>query len=186
MSLIMLFLTFCYVGLFTIGGGMAAIPLIENVCVSNGLTTVTEFYQMVAISESTPGPIGINIATYAGYMSQGVAGGIVASLGLITPPFIICVLLIKLLDKYSKTPLVKAMFVGLRAVIIGLICTALLSIVKICLVDVSLFTTWDQVWNIFNWKAWIILVVIAFLYFKFKKHPLLYIGLGAVLGILIL
>ncbi len=186
MNLIILFLTFCYVGLFTIGGGLAVIPLLEKICVSNGWATVERFYQMVAISESTPGPIGINIATYAGYVSNGVLGGIVASIGIVTPPFILVMLIIKILDKYRKKPLVSAIFVGLRAVTIGLVATALLSLIKITLVDLSQYSDLATIYQIFDYKALIIFVVIAFLYFKFKKHPLLYIALGAVAGILFL
>ena len=185
-ALFQLFITFCYVGLFTIGGGMATIPLLEEVCVSNHWTTIEEFYQMVAISESTPGPIGINIATYVGFTTQGVLGGIVASIGLITPPFIIMMVVIRLLNKFRKTPIVRALFVGLRAATVGLVLTSFLSIIEITLVDTSLYTTFDKFYQIFNWKACLIFVGIAFLYFKFKKHPLLYIGLGAIAGILFL
>jgi len=186
MELLILFLVFCYTGLFTIGGGMAAIPLIQDVCVSRGWLTVEQFYQMVAISEATPGPIGINVATFVGYTQQGILGGIVATLGAITPPFIIVMLVIKIIKKYSQTAFVKAMFIGLRATIIGLIATASYSLLKITLVDFSAYSSLDSLISIFNIKAILIFTFIAFTYFKFKKHPLIYIAMGAVAGMLFL
>ncbi len=186
MSLIMLFLTFLYVGLFTIGGGMSTIALLENICVGQGLVTSEEFFQMVAISESTPGPIGINIATYVGYLQGGVLGGILASIGLIALPFAICALLIKILDKFSKKPVVRAAFIGLRAVTIGLIASSALSMIKVTLLSVSGEMFASNFTILVNYKECIIFVIIAATYFIFKKHPLIYIAAGAILGILIL
>ena len=89
MSLFELFCTFFYIGLFTIGGGIVAITLMQQTIVQRGLITEDQFYNMVAISESTPGPLGTNMATYIGYNLYGIPGGIITTIGEVLPSLII-------------------------------------------------------------------------------------------------
>jgi chromate transporter len=179
-----LFYEFMIVGAFAIGGGMSALPLIENVVVRNGWLSVEAFYQMVAISESTPGPIGINVATYVGFVQAGIIGGIVASLATVFIPFIFLMIIIRALNKYYKTKGVQAVFVALRATIIGLILTAAYNIASITLFDVNNLTS-DFI-NSFNYRGILIFAVILYAFIKYKKHPLIYIGAGALLGLIFL
>lgn len=179
--LIKLFYEFMIVGLFAIGGGMSALPLIERVVVSNGWLTVERFYQMVAIAESTPGPIGINVATYVGYTQAGVIGSIVASLATVFLPFIFLMIIIRGIYKYYKTKEVQAIFTALRATILGLILTAAYNISLIAAI------TPNQTLLLgIDYRAIIILAVILYAFVKYKKHPLLYIAAGALLGIIFL
>lgn len=170
------------VGAFAIGGGMSALPLIENVVVRNGWLSVEAFYQMVAISESTPGPIGINVATYVGFEQAGIIGGIVASLATVFVPFIFLMIIIRVLNRYYKTKAVQAVFIALRATIIGLILTAAYNISLITLVDTNLIS--NNLLNSFNYSGILIFIIILYAFIKYKKHPLIYIAAGALLGLL--
>jgi len=172
------------IGAFAIGGGMSALPLIENVVVRNGWLSIAQFYQMVAISEATPGPIGINVATYVGFDQAGIIGGVVASLGTVFIPFIFLMIIIRALNKYYSTKAVQAVFTALRATIIGLILTAAFNIASITLFDLNLFSS--DLLNAFNYKAILIFVVLLYGFTRYKKHPLLYIGAGALMGLIFL
>jgi chromate transporter len=172
------------VGAFAIGGGMSALPLIENVVVRNGWLSITQFYQMVAISEATPGPIGINVATYVGFQQAGIIGGIIASLGTLFIPFIFLMIIIQALNKYYSTKAVQAVFTALRATIIGLILTAAYNISSIALFDLEILS--EDFINAFNYRAILIFIVILYGFMKYKKHPLIYIGAGALMGLLFL
>jgi chromate transporter len=176
-----LFYEFMIVGIFAIGGGMSALPLIENVVVRNNWLTSAAFYQMVAISESTPGPIGINVATYVGYDQAGLIGGITASLATVFLPFVFLMIIIRALNKYYKTKAVQAIFKALRATIIGLILTAAFNISTITLFEIELISI--DLLNAINYGNVIIFIIILFGFMKYKKHPLLYIGAGALLGL---
>lgn len=180
--LLKLFYEFLIVGAFAIGGGMSALPLIERVVVNNGWLTVDRFYQMVAIAESTPGPIGINVATYVGFEQAGVIGSIVASLATVFIPFIFLMIIIQALNKYYKTKSIQAIFIALRATIIGLIITAAFNISSITLFDITLIR--DDFINAFNYSGILIFIIIFYGFIKFKKHPLFYIAAGAILGLL--
>ena len=107
MSLFELFCTFFYIGLFTIGGGIVAITLMQQTIVQRGLITEEQFYNMVAISESTPGPLGTNMATYIGYNLYGIPGGMITTIGEVLPSLIIIVIIAKFLQKFNKSLYVK-------------------------------------------------------------------------------
>jgi chromate transporter len=179
--LIKLFYEFLIVGIFAIGGGMSALPLIEQVVVSNNWLSVERFYQMVAIAESTPGPIGINIATYVGYTQAGLGGAIVASLATVTVPFLFIMVIIKVMNTYAKTKAVQAVFIALKAAILGLILTAAYNIARIVIIQENqgFFLNLDG-------RAIAILIVLLLAFIKYKKHPLIYIGAGALFGIIFL
>ena len=176
-----LFYEFLIVGIFAIGGGMSALPLIENVVVSNNWLTVERFYQMVAIAESTPGPIGINIATYVGYTQAGIVGAIIASLATVFMPFVFLMLIIRIMNSYSKTRAIQAIFIALKAAILGLILTAAYNIASIAIISKNQGFLFDL-----DYRALLIMIVILVAFVKYKKHPLIYIGAGALLGILFL
>lgn len=174
--MIELILIFLYVGLFTIGGGMVAIPLIQQQVVGRGMITFDEFIAMLAIAESTPGPIGINIATYVGFTHQHILGAVVATAAFILPSFIIVSALAGLLKKYRYSLLVVYWFYYLKAVIIGLIGYAAVNIL-IHAVVVEGFPDLN-----FDYKAIGIMVVMAILYRFLYKKPWLLIIIGALLG----
>lgn len=125
MIYLQLFWSFFQVGLFSFGGGYAAMPLIQGQLVdANGWFTLTEFAGLVAISEMTPGPIAINAATFAGYQTAGVLGAIVATLGCIAPACIIVSLLAWVFSKYGEARVIKGALAGLRPAVTALILSA--------------------------------------------------------------
>ena len=178
MIYLQLFWEFFKTGLFAIGGGMATVPFLFDISAKTGWFTASELANMIAISESTPGPIGVNMATYVGFETAGILGGVIATLGLATPSVIIIMLVAKILTRFRDNPLVDTVFRYLRPAVIGLIIFALWQLVPLTFLGAE--------------KNILILPVIAFavLLFcllKFKKvHPIVWIGVGAVFGLIAL
>ena len=176
-----LFLTFFLIGMFTIGGGYSMLPLIQGQVVNvHGWIDETTFTDIVAISQMTPGPIGINSATYIGYevlLNSGasefmsVLGSFTATFAVVLPSFIIVLLLCKVYETWKNHPIFKGVLTGLRPAVIGLIGTA----------AVTLATPE----NFIDWKSFVICAV-AFIALYFKKvGPFAIIGIGAILGLLV-
>ena len=173
-----LFWEFFKTGLFALGGGMATVPFLFDIGARTGWFTASELANMIAISESTPGPIGVNMATYVGFRSAGVLGGIVATIGLATPSVIIILIVAKILSKFRNNPIVDTVFKYLRPAVIGLIMFALWQLVPLT------FLGADR--NILILPV-IAFAVLLFCLLKFKKvHPIVWIGVGAVFGIIAL
>jgi len=134
--LLLLYWEFCKIGLFCVGGGYASLPWIQAAVVDNyHWITMTEFIDIFTISQMTPGPIGINAATFVGTKIAGTPGAIVATLGFITPSLILCLLITYLMKKYGELSAIKGTLNGLRPAVVALICTAGLSFI------------WLSVWN---------------------------------------
>ena len=173
---------FFKIGLFSIGGGMATLPFLMDLTNKYDWFTVSELTNMVAISESTPGPVGINMATYAGYNAAGVLGAIVATLALTAPAWIIIILIAKFLENFSENKNVKAAFYGIRPAVAALIGYAVWELLKIALVSAA--EGMLQV-NMVN----AIVCVAAFALLQIKKlgklHPLAWIAAGACVGIVL-
>lgn len=189
-SLLELFFIFFYIGLFTIGGGLVAITLMKQLIVDRGLISSELFVNMIAISESTPGPIGVNMATYIGNQFYGVLGGCVTTLGEILPS-IICILIIaRLFTKFQEKPLVKAAFLTLRPATSGLILVAALQVFEVALLNINLnFSSISQLPSfaeIFKWKQVIFYLISVALLLLTKISPIALIFAGAVFGILFL
>ncbi len=178
-----LFFEFAKTGLFAVGGGMAALPFLYAMSESTGWFTHTDVANMIAISESTPGALGINMATYAGFITAGVPGGIIATLGLITPSIIIILIIARMLDRFRDSPLVQRGFYGLRPASIALVAAAGISVAKVTLVNLSALAGGDLA-NGILWKS-LALAVVVFVGQKVfpKLHPVLFLLLGAVVGI---
>lgn len=182
MIFLQLFFEFFKVGLFSIGGGLATIPFLYDLASSSyGWFTAGDVADMIAISESTPGPIGVNMATYAGYQAAGIFGGIVATLGLVAPAIIIIFIVAKVLNAFKDNKYVQSAFYGLRPASVGLILAALFGVVKIALINIESTT----IGGFFNYKAIILAVCLFILQKIFKKiHPIALIGIAAVVGII--
>lgn len=177
--MIKLILVFMYVGLFTIGGGLVAIPLIQQEVVERGWISLGDFYQMVAIAESTPGPIGINIATYVGFSQFGVVGSLLATVGFIIPSFTIVSVLSKLLREHRDKLLVKNWLLFVKTAVVGLIGYALMNVAEYALIDTS-SRFLVQIESI------IALIFLSITYYLLRKKPWITIIIGAVVGILFL
>ncbi len=187
MILLRLFFEFCRVGLFSVGGGLATIPFLTDLGERTGWFTAGQLADMVAISESTPGPMGVNMATYVGYTTAGILGGVVATLGLIFPSLVVILIIAGFLQKFRQSKAVDAVFYGLRAASVALITAALLQVAKIALLfrEVPAADGAVQV-QLFHIPA-ILLTVAVFVLMKYtplkKLHPICFIAISAVAGI---
>ncbi len=177
-----LFYEFFKIGLFSIGGGLATIPFLTDLGERTGWFTSGQLADMIAIAESTPGPLGINMATYVGFTTGGVAGGVIATLGIVCPSIIVILIIAKFLQKFRSSKVVDGVFYGLRAASVALITSALLQVAAIALVKEQLFAP-EQVLHI----PAILLAAVIFVLIKFpplkKLHPICFIALAAVAGI---
>ncbi|MDE6260482.1 MAG: chromate transporter [Oscillospiraceae bacterium] len=195
MVLLRLFFEFCRVGLFSVGGGLATIPFLTDLGERTGWFTSGQLADMIAISESTPGPMGVNMATYVGFHTGslvggpvlGIVGGIIATLGLIFPSIVIILIIAGFLQKFRQSKAVDGVFYGLRAASVALITAALLQVAKIALMFHEVTGDGGAIeTQLFYWPA-IILAVVIFVLVKFtplkKLHPICFIGLAAVAGV---
>ena len=140
---------------------------------------------MVAISESTPGPIGVNMATYVGFATGGIPGAVIATIGLITPSIIVILVIAGFLKAFRDNKYVKGAFYGLRPASTGLITAAGFSVVMISLIQLDAFRASGSILDLFNWRGLLLAAVIFLLTRVFKKlHPAVFIGASAVAGIL--
>lgn len=184
-----LFFEFCKVGLFSVGGGLSTIPFLTELGERTGWFTSGQLADMIAISESTPGPMGVNMATYVGFASGGVLGGVVATLGLIFPSIVIILIISRFLQKFRHSKAVDGVFYGLRAASVALITAAMLQVAKIALMfhETTLPGSGTVQTQLFYWPA-ILLAAVIFVLVRYtplkKLHPICFIGLAAVVGII--
>lgn len=181
MILIRLYFEFFKVGLFAIGGGLATLPFLQDIAQATGWFTQQDLLDLIAISESTPGPIGINAATYAGFHTYGVIGGIVATIGLISPSIFVIILVSKVLEKFKGSSLVQSIFYGLRPASTGLIAAAGFSVVLATLVSVTKLPA-DPA-GAFNWFGVVLAAALYLAIKKWNRHPVVYIAASALTGI---
>ncbi|MDO4543734.1 MAG: chromate transporter [Clostridia bacterium] len=182
MTLLLLFYEFFKTGLFSIGGGLATIPFLRQMSVQHGWMSELELANIIAIAESTPGPIGVNAATYVGYYAMGVLGAITATLALVLPSLITIILIAKALGKWANSKVVGHLFRGLRPVAIGLIAAAGYSVFKVATffeLDLSPFALQIHIPALIIFA--VMLVSMQLKPFK-KLHPLVYILIGGVAG----
>lgn len=185
MIFLTLFWEFCKTGLFAIGGGLATLPFLAELTEKYSWFTTGQLADMVAISESTPGAIGINMSTYAGYHAAGVLGGIVATLSLTFPSIVIIIVVARMLEKFNENKYVKSVFSILRPVVVGLITAAGYQIFKVSIIHVDAYVQNRNLGTLFDIKAGILFLVLFAAIMKFQKHPIIYIGIGAAAGILL-
>lgn len=191
MLFLKLFWEFFKAGLFAVGGGMATIPFLYDISDATGWFTHNDLANMIAVGESTPGPIGVNMATYVGFvtgMNEGgiigsIAGAVIATLGLITPSIIVILVIAAILKGFRDNRYVNHAFYGLRPASTGLIAAAGLSVVVS-----NLFYEGKSGLAVVNWKGWVLAVILWLLTNRVKKtkglHPIVFIGISAAVGIL--
>ena len=182
-TFIRLFLEFFKTGLFSVGGGLATLPFLYEMSEKTGWFTRWDIADMIAISESTPGAIGINMSTYAGFKTAGVTGGIVASLGLALPSLIIIILIAKFLNKFDENKYVQRAFYGLRPASIAMITAAGLNVAKITLFDTFTGLPPWMAYAYVKWPAVIMAVCLFVAMKKLKWHPVVFLALSALIGI---
>lgn len=169
--IIQLFISFFKIGAFSFGGGYAMLPLLEKELVEkHQWISTTDFIDILAISEMTPGPIAINSATFLGYNVAGILGAMVATFAVVLPSFIIITIIYKSINKFKNSPYVGWVFKGIRPVVLGLIGAAAITVGRTSFVDI---------------KA-VFIAILLFYLVSFKKiNPILGIILAGVLGIIL-
>lgn len=191
MILLRLFFEFAKTGLFAVGGGLATIPFLQDLGARTGWFSAADLSTMIAVSESTPGAMGVNMATYVGFtIAQvhgipGIIGAIVATLGLTFPSIVVIVIIAGFLEKFRQSKTVDAVFYGLRPASTALIASAGLTVAMTVLVTVG--GAAEHAFSV-HWPALILAVVvfIAMRYTPLKKlHPILFIAFSAVVGVVL-
>ena len=180
----LLFIEFFKIGLFSVGGGLATVPFLYELANKYTWFDQNMLTDMIAVSESTPGPIGVNMATFAGFHSAGILGGIIATIGLILPSIIIIIIIANFLNKFKESKAVDSAFYGLRPAVTALIAAAGYQVFKISILTISKFTESKKLLDLIDFKATILLIILVFAIRKYKKHPIVYIGAAAVIGII--
>lgn len=189
-NLLSLFLKFLYTGFLAFGGGLATIPIIFQLMVDPGIITEQEFYNMIAISQATPGPFGLNIATFVGFNDSGLTGAIVTSIAIILPSVICVSILAKIFSKVKDNKYVLGAMKALRAAITGIIVIAVVKLFKntlFILPEGFVANTIFEYKNYLNYidlKAVIATIIFYIAVVKFKKSPVVYILLGGIVGAL--
>lgn len=182
MIYLQLFYEYFKTGLFAVGGGLATLPFLEDMAQRTGWFTHEQLADMLAVSESTPGPIGVNMATYVGFETAGIGGALCATVGLVLPSFIVIMLVVKVLEKFRSNRFVEAAFHGLRPASVAMIASAGLSVAAMTLLDLTASGL-----HLFRWKelalAAVILVLSRFVPKVKNFHPIVFIALSAVVGI---
>lgn len=176
-----LFYTFFTIGLFTIGGGYAMLPLIQQRVVENGWLEEQAIIDFIAVSESTPGPFAINIATYVGMETGSVLGAVCATLGVVLPSFLVILIVAQFFEKFKSSRIVSGCMTGLRPVVIGLIGAAVLSMAGEVFFPVGVALA--SVMTVSFAVSAVIFVLMLVLVFWKKLHPIVIILLSAALGI---
>ena len=181
MIYIKLFWEFFQTGLFAVGGGMATLPFLYDISDRTAWFTHQDLADMIAVSESTPGPIGVNMATYAGYITAGIPGAVTATIGLITPSVIVILIVAAFLSKFHENKYVNGAFYGLRPASSAMITAAGLILARVVFFGGSFS-------NSINVKAIILAVILlAFtniITFTKKLHPVIWIAFSAIVGII--
>ena len=187
MIFLQLFWEYFKTGLFAVGGGMATIPFLQDISLRTGWFTSAQLADMLAVSESTPGPIGVNMATYVGYTVAGIPGALVATLGLITPSVIVILIISAFLKTFRNSKYVERVFYGIRPASTALIAAAGVSVFLLCIVNVSAYSLSGSISDLVNPGGLILFAAVwtfTNLIKKTKKlHPLVFIALSAVVGI---
>lgn len=182
MNMILFTLTFMKIGLITYGGGLAMIPLLQDFAVSNNWLSIKDFTDLIAISQSTPGPIAINLATFIGYKQFSIIGAIAASIAVVLPGYGIAMLVSSFLKRFNENETVKLTLEGLKVSVIGLLGLAVFQVGRVAFFDSA---SGKIPFENFDVKALILFigVTIAINYKKF--HPVVYLICGGIIGVVI-
>lgn len=171
-------------GLFAIGGGLATIPFLSDIA-EKYTWFEEELSNMIAVAESTPGPIGVNCATYAGVNALGVLGGIVSTLALVLPSIIVILIIAKALDKFQSNKYVNFAFCGIRPAVTALIAVAFVDVAKTALFGIDAFGKSGNLADLFNIPALVLFALLFAATNKLKWHPIIFIAISALVGIVL-
>ncbi|HLS89191.1 MAG TPA: chromate transporter [Sphingobacteriaceae bacterium] len=188
MIYLLLVYEFFKIGLFTIGGGLAALPFLQALIPKYGWITADQLLDMIAISEATPGPIGVNVATFVGFRTAGVFGGIIATLATAAPSVIIILLVANSLKKVKEHPIAQGAFYGIRPAVAGLIGAVALELGRYDLINGNRAGTppleaGAPFWEAINLPGAVLFLAALFVYLRRKAHPVFILAAAAAVGI---
>ncbi len=184
-KLLLLALEFFKTGLFAVGGGLATIPFLQEMSTRYGWFSLDELSTMIAVSESTPGAMGVNMSTYVGFSQAGVGGSILTTLSLVAPSIIVICIIANYFQKFKEAKIVKQIFAGLKPAVVAFIAAACLRLLYTTLINSDAWQQRDAS-SLFEWRCVLLLAVLLLLRKKFSKvHPVWFIGGAAVAGILL-
>jgi chromate transporter len=186
MNLLLMYAEFFKVGVFAVGGGLATLPFLFQMAEGRftfigqaGWLSHEMIGNFLAIAQCAPGAVGVNVAAQTGFRYLGIAGGALAALGLISPAIIIITIVARVLKSFKENKIAVSVFTGLRPAALGLLCAAGLGVWKLALYN----SEGVQLFEMLRWRECIVLAAIFLLVFKFKRHPVIYIALGAIAGV---
>ena len=181
MNLLYLFANFARIGLFAIGGGLATLPFIYELANRSDWLKSEAIGNMLAIAQTVPGAIGVNLAAYIGFVYTGPLGGYAAAIGLTLPSIIIISIVARMFEAFKENKIVKNTFIALRPAAAGLLSAAGLGVIAASVFYASAAAWYEYI----KWKEVLILGVFLFLVMKFKKHPVIYIAAAGALGVIL-
>lgn len=184
MSLIKLYFEFFKIGLFSVGGGLATLPFLQDLVDKYQWLTADELINMIAISESTPGAIGINTATFVGFEAHGVIGAIFTTLGIVSPSLIIIIFIAHYFKRFHEKKIVKNAFYGIRPAVSGLIASVGFSVLQIAVFNLDKYNNSKNILDLINFKESLLFILVFYLINKYKKHPVIYIFGAAIVGVI--
>jgi len=179
MNLFVLYIEFFQIGLFSVGGGLATLPFLFGLADKYEWLSPEQIGNMLAIVQSSPGALGVNMSAQAGYYAAGVPGAVLAPLGLVSPAIIIIVIVARMFAAFRENKTVAAVFTGLRPAATGLLCAAGLGAWKLSLYNPA-FTAW---YELLRWKECLLLILLFFGISRLKFHPVVYVVIAGVVGI---
>ncbi len=182
-KILLLILEFFKTGLFAGGGGLATIPFLQEISSRYGWYSLDELSTMIAVSESTPGAMGVNMATYVGNSQLGVLGGVITTLSLVAPSIIVICIIANYFQKFKEAKLVKQIFAGLKPAVVAFIASATISLLISTLIDTQAVQAMELS-NIIDLRCTLLLVVLLLIRKKFSKaHPLWFIAFAGFIGV---
>jgi chromate transporter len=178
-NVFLLYAEFVKIGLFSVGGGLATLPFLFELAEKYDWLTPEKLGDFLAIAQSSPGAIGVNVAALAGFAAAGIPGAFAAALGLITVPIVVIILVARMLAAFKENQSVQAVFSGLRPAAAGLIAAAGFGVWKLVLYNGAAPLWYESL----RWKETLLFVVLFALIWKFKKHPVVYIAAAGLMGL---
>ena len=185
MNLLLLYAEFFKIGLFSVGGGLATLPFLYEMSSRYNFFTPQDIGNFLAIAQSSPGAIGVNMSAQIGYLAAGVPGACAVPLALISPAIIVIMVISRILASFKENKTVTAIFLGLRPAAAGLIFAAGFGVIALSLYSTDIFNQGGMWYAGIKWKEVILFTVLFFLVWKFKKHPIIYIAAAGIAGVLL-
>jgi chromate transporter len=181
MKLLYLFAVFFRIDLFAVGGGLAVLPFLFELADRSDWLTRESVGNMLALAQSAPGAIGVNLSAYTGFTYAGIGGAFAAAMGFVVPSIVIIVIIARILRAFSENKIVKTVFTALRPAAAGLLSAAGLGAIVLSLWN----STAPRWYEFLRWKEFLLFGIIFFLIVKFKKHPVLYIAFAGTVGVIL-